>query len=84
METIISVVTGAFVCLFGIWTFLKGQESMAEIITNGKPQNIKGPMKLIKEGITAAYSHTEDMDIEKQLQAMFSDVTIHSDRIQKV
>jgi hypothetical protein len=73
MEIIISVVIGACVCLFGIWTFLKGQESMAEIISNGKPQNIKGPISLIKEGITAAYSQTEDVDIEKQLQAMFSD-----------
>lgn len=78
MGIIISAAIGACVCLFGIWTFLKGQESMAEIIANGKPQNIKGPISLIKEGVTAAYSKTEDVDIEQQLQAMFSD------RIQKV
>lgn len=73
MEMILSVAAGVCVCLFGIWCFIKGQQSMAEIIANGKPQNIRNPVSLLKDGITAAYSHTEDADIEKQLQAMFSD-----------
>jgi hypothetical protein len=73
MEIILAVMVGAGVCLFGIWAFLKGQQSMAENIANGKPQNIGGPIKLIKEAIAAGQPQTEDRELEKQLQAMFSD-----------
>lgn len=75
MNIILSVVIGACVCLFGIWAFIKGQQSMSEIITNGKPENIKSPLSLIKSGLTAEQSKTENVDIEQQLQAMFSDRT---------
>jgi lipopolysaccharide export LptBFGC system permease protein LptF len=73
MQIILSVIVGACVCLFGIWIFIKGQQSMAEIIANGKPENLKSPLSLIKSGLTAEQSKTEIVDIEQQLQAMFSD-----------
>ena len=64
METILSSAIGVCICLFGIWCFLKGQESMAEIVRDGKPQNLKGPLAILKENVSSKFTREEDADLD--------------------
>ena len=70
---LISIGCGTIVCLFGIWAFLKGQTSMAEIIHGGKPGNLKGPAAMVKEGRAEAEERAKQENMERQLRSMFSE-----------
>ncbi|MDR3644671.1 MAG: hypothetical protein P4M02_06320 [Clostridia bacterium] len=74
MEIILGLFAGAGVCGFGMWAFLRGQRSMAEIRSGGEPEAIKGPIALLREASGAAPKRAEP-DYSGQLRAMFGEGT---------
>lgn len=64
---------GFCACAFGMWAFLKGQESMAEIISAGRPANLKGPAAALRENAAALSSKKYEYDMERQFKELFGD-----------
>lgn len=70
-SVVIGMATGMAVCFFGMWAFLKGQRSMAEIYEKGKPETV-GPAAVI-EKIADARGKRTAADYARQLQALVAD-----------
>jgi hypothetical protein len=65
MVLIAGAVTGACVCVFGIWAFLKGQSTMLDISRGVKPALFNIP---------AAFSHESAQgDLSDQVREMFKE-----------
>lgn len=73
MGTVISILCGAAVCAFGMWAFLKGQNSMAEIRHGRPPANLKGPAAVLRETLAQARDEKEKSDYAAQLKSLFGD-----------
>lgn len=70
MEIVFSLVCGAAVCVFGMWAFLKGQESMAEIQNGRKPTNLKSPAAALRENLAELRDTKSRNDYAKQLRSL--------------
>lgn len=69
MSSVVSILLGAAVCLFGIWAFLKGQRSMLQIKSGGLPDSLF-PKELPRGEKNAPGNRPT---LSEQLQAMFGD-----------
>lgn len=76
LDIAISLVCGTCVCVFGFWAFLKGQESMADIMRNGRPANLKSPTAIMKENRKEEQIQEQQQDYMQQLRSMFSDPAV--------
>lgn len=66
MQEILGLACGCAAAVFGIWAFLRGQRSMAQILRGGEPEGLRSPAVLPKkDGESGGY--------EEQFRALFSD-----------
>lgn len=76
MELILAALCGAGVCAFGMWAFLKGQRSMAEIARQGAPEPLHGPVSMLGDALRreqgAKAEEGENVDFAAQVRALFA------------
>lgn len=71
------IAAGAAVCVFGIWAFLRGQKSMAEIYRVGEPEPLHGPGHALHELLAKEKCEKPEPDFAGELRELFRDVPGH-------
>lgn len=72
MQEILGLACGCAAAVFGIWAFLRGQRSMAQILHGGEPEGLRGAA-VLSRGRGEPKKDGESGGYEEQFRALFSD-----------
>jgi hypothetical protein len=74
IDVLISAAAGIFVCIFGMWCFIRGQQNALQMARKEIPVQIRNPVQVAVEGIQDVAKDVKDSkritDYNTQVQNM--------------